>query len=361
MSVSIDRPLAQQIVDAVQGVCGQPVNFIRPDGIILASTHAERIGTLHEAGRMAACEQTVQEVCCAQGGSQPGINLPVLHNGQIIAVIGITGNPDEVRRYAHLAERITLLLVREQQLSDYSRTQADKRRYVMDALRSPGNADAAYLTELLHGFGVDPGTLKRIVLLRLQPGERQTLSGLESTAEALCRNLGAALYYFYYPDTLAAVLEDAQLPQAGPALRNFAATQNGQCKIGVGKRAPLGMLADSWSTAQTACHSAACVETHYALFDDLTWELVLTGLPPDARAALLRKTLEPLDEEDRRLLRVYFSQDLSLQKTADTLYLHKNTLQYHLNRIRQRCGLNPRRFCDGALLYLALQAEESVP
>lgn len=358
MSISIDRTLAQQIVDAVQGVCGQHVNFIRPDGIILASTHADRIGVLHEAGLMAAREQTVQEVCRTEGGSRPGINLPILHNGQVIAVIGITGQPGEVRRYAQLAERITLLLVREQQLSDYSRTQADKRRYVMDALRSPEKADANYLMDLLRGFDVDPGTLKRIVLLRLEPEERQTLSGLESTATALCRNLGAALYYYYYPDTLVAVLEDANLSQVGPALKRFAAAQRGQCKIGVGKRAPLGGLAESWTTAQTACHSATRRKNNYALFDDLTWELVLADLPSDTRTALLRKTLAPLDEDDCRLLRVYFSQNLSLQKTADELHLHKNTLQYHLNRIRKRCSLNPRNFYDGALLYLALQAEE---
>lgn len=357
MALSIDRALAQQIVDTVRDVCGQPVNFIREDGVILASTRPERIGTLHEAGRAAARSGTVQEVTRTQGGSQPGINLPVLHNGQLVAVIGITGEPDAVRRYAHLAERITLLLVREQELSDYNRTQADKRRYALDALLNPGSGDRAYLEELLRHLGVNADTPKRLVLVQLQPGAGQTLSGLEARAEALCRNIGMVLYHYYYPDTLAAVLDDDLLPQAGRALRDFAAAQKGQCKIGIGRRVPLGELAASRQTARTACRSLTARDVHYALFDDLTWELVLADLQPDTRTALLHKTLDALEKADRALLRVYFEQDLSLQKTCAALFLHKNTLQYRLNRIEKRCGLNPRSFRDGALLYLALQAE----
>lgn len=361
MPVAIDRTLAQQIVDTVHSVCGQPVNFIREDGIILASTRNERIGTLHEAGRAAARSGTVQEVIANRHSekSQPGINLPILHNGQLVAVIGITGDPAGVRRYAHLAERITLLLLREQELSEYNRTQADKRRYAMDALLKPGSGDPAYLAELLRAFGVDPDTPKRLVLLRLTPGEGQTLSGLEAKAEALCRNIGAALYHFYYPDELAAVLDAARLSRARRALLSFAQAQQGCCRVGVGKQTPLGELAASCTAARAACRSIAPGAAPYALFDDLSWELVLADLQPGTRTALLHKTLDPLPEKDRALLRVYFEQDLSLQKTCAALFIHKNTLQYRLNRIAEYCGLNPRSFRDAALLYLALQADDN--
>lgn len=59
-------------------------------------------------------------------GTKQGINLPLYHNEHLLAVIGITGIPDKVRSYAYLAERITNLLIREQELNQYSRRQADK-------------------------------------------------------------------------------------------------------------------------------------------------------------------------------------------------------------------------------------------
>ena len=46
-----------------------------------------------------------------------------------------------------------------------------------------------------------------------------------------------------------------------------------------------------------------------------------------------------------------------VQQTAAHFYLHKNTLQYRLGRIRARCGLDPRAFRDGCVLYTALCLE----
>lgn len=46
---------------------------------------------------------------------------------------------------------------------------------------------------------------------------------------------------------------------------------------------------------------------------------------------------------------------MSLLGTSQKLFLHKNTVQYKLNHIYQKCGLNPRVFKDAVLLYLALQ------
>ena len=358
MSLSIDRNLARQIVDTVQSVCGHPVNFIRADGTILASSQPDRVGTLHQAGRDAARSGTVQEVTRAGGGSQPGINLPVLYNKQLVAVIGITGAPEEVRRYAHLAERITLLLVREQELNEYSRTQADKRRYAMDALLRPGTGDPAYLSQLLEEFHINPDSAKRLVLLRLRPEEGRTLSALLRDAEDLCRNVGAALYHFYYPDELAAVLDDSLLDKAAGPLRHFADSRRGTCRIGVGKAVSPGELAASYVTARSACRSTAAGQD-FVLFEDLTWEPVIADLQPDTRTALRNKTLAPLTGKERDLLREYFARDASLQKTCDDLFVHKNTLQYRLNRIAEKCGLDPRNFRDGALLYLALQAEDA--
>ena len=36
------------------------------------------------------------------------------------------------------------------------------------------------------------------------------------------------------------------------------------------------------------------------------------------------------------------------------LFIHKNTLQYKLNHIFRKSGLNPRAFKDAVMLYLGL-------
>ena len=70
--------------------------------------------------------------------------------------------------------------------------------------------------------------------------------------------------------------------------------------------------------------------------------------------------LQGLASEDLQILKTYYSQDMSLQKTCELLNMHKNTLQYRLNRIREICGYDPRRFREGVSLYTAVcvQAEK---
>lgn len=50
MANTISQRTAQEIVKTVKDVCGYDINFIRPDGIIDASTDPGRIGTFHEIG-----------------------------------------------------------------------------------------------------------------------------------------------------------------------------------------------------------------------------------------------------------------------------------------------------------------------
>ena len=46
---------------------------------------------------------------------------------------------------------------------------------------------------------------------------------------------------------------------------------------------------------------------------------------------------------------------MSLKETADQMFLHKNTLQYQLDKIWKNTGYNPREFRDAAILYIALK------
>ena len=46
---------------------------------------------------------------------------------------------------------------------------------------------------------------------------------------------------------------------------------------------------------------------------------------------------------------------MRLKQASEALYLHKNTLQYQLDRIHRETGYNPREFADAVILYLALK------
>ena len=356
MITKIDRELAEQIVNTIKDVCDHDINFIAPSGIILASTDSSRVGTFHEIGQQAAASGSVLEVTEENNfsGTKQGINLPLYHNEHLLAVIGITGIPDKVRNYAYLAERITNLLIREQELNQYSRRQADKKHFVIQSLIRNETDNQEYLTSCLHEFKIDLNTKKRIVLIRTNKQNPITnRSILEQKIQQMFAQAHVCLHTFNYPGDFIALIEETDFEKQNYIFKLFAKEHFDILDIAVGKPTSLFQLHISYQSAETALHSLIISSEHYVIFDDLTLELILSTITPENQKEFLAKTIAPLNEQELHLLEVYFSEEMSLAATSERLFLHKNTLQYKLNAIQKKCSLNPRKFQDAVLLYLA--------
>lgn len=386
MITHISHTLAQQIVNTIKDVCSYDINFINPSGTIIASTNSARIGTFHEIGRKAAVTGTTIEVAESDSftGTRQGINMPLYHEDRLLAVIGITGSPEKVRKYAFLAQRITSLLIREQELSQYSQHQADKKQFVINSLLHGDTQNPEYLLKCLKEFQIDPDTPKRLILIHTYSPDSENLQlSLEASAQSethdtpsitgpaisehrihnLFKSTGITLYTFRYPGDYLAVADSSGFSALSGTLCNFAEKHADTLSIAVGRSVSLYQLGLSLNTAETALRSLHLPLTenpcakHYAVFDDLTLEIILSSVSPEDKTEFFRKTMQDLSSGEKELLRTYFSLEMSLADTAEKLFLHKNTLQYKLNHIYKKCGLNPRKFRDAVLLYLALEME----
>ena len=375
MITHISHTLAQQIVNTIKDVCSYDINFINSSGTIIASTNSARIGAFHEIGRKAAVTGTTIEVAESDNftGTRQGINMPLYHEDRLLAVIGITGSPEKVRKYAFLAQRITSLLIREQELGQYSRHQADKKQFVISSLLHGDTQNPEYLLKCLKEFQIDPDTPKRLILIHTYPaasGQNYTdsVSGSvlsEHQIQNFFKTAGITLYTFRYPGDYLAIADNSGFSALSGTLHNFAKKHADTRYIAVGRSVSLYQLGLSLTTAETALRSLSfhqpstdniCAE-NYAVFDDLTLEIVLSSVSPEDREEFSGKTICQLSPDEKELLRTYFSLEMSLADTAEKLFLHKNTLQYKLNHIYKKCGLNPRKFRDAVLLYLALEME----
>jgi len=54
-------------------------------------------------------------------------------------------------------------------------------------------------------------------------------------------------------------------------------------------------------------------------------------------------------------LKAFFDNNLSISKTAQTIYVHRNTLLYRLRRVKEITGLDPKKFDDAVQLRMALK------
>lgn len=357
MTNFIDKNLAKQIVYTVNEVCDRDVNFISPEGIILASTDESRVDSFHEVGKTVADTLEPVEVKndTDYAGTKKGINMPIFYNQVLVAIVGISGDPEEVRKYVNLAERVTHLFIREREINRHNRVLTEKKHFIMQSLAGeiPYNQD--YLKSCLSDLGFELATPKRLVVIQISERYNlQNLSMIEPRIREIFSPITPSIYIYSYPYEYYAIIDNDALERLEKPLQSFAEEYSNLIKIGIGKSTEMFELKKSYESAITALNSIRDAEESFVIYDHLLLDLVLSDINPENGATYIEKTIKSLSSDDCDFLRVYFEENLSLSKTAKKTFLHKNTIQYRLNRIAEQTGYNPRTFTDAVALYLAL-------
>ena len=57
-----------------------------------------------------------------------------------------------------------------------------------------------------------------------------------------------------------------------------------------------------------------------------------------------------MTRKQAKIVLTFADNDMSIKRTADSLYMNSNTVARNLDKIQKQCGWNPRRFYD--LCYL---------
>lgn len=358
MNIEIREQLAGQIVDAIKSICEHDINFIKVDGTISASTDPSRVGSYHGAGKKAAMrgETIIVHKDDKLQGIKKGINMPVIHNGETIAVIGITGEPKEVTKYAYFAERITLLLVREHELELSNHDKKTQINYVVYSLINEDNINRDFMMQVLSAAGISDFEEAYVtVVIKLSNRYNPVnLSLIETDIYETIGQFNNSIYTFNYPNEYVLIISEKELKKKSFLLSNLAKRNSKILKIGVGDARILTRQCDSYRLANLAL---TCVveEGKVALFSDLDVEILLSSATDDAKKTFLQKTMCNLSKEDIEILKAYFDENMSLKSTCDKLFMHKNTLQYKLNRIASQTGYNPRSFKEACVLHMALK------
>ena len=65
--------------------------------------------------------------------------------------------------------------------------------------------------------------------------------------------------------------------------------------------------------------------------------------------ACMRKG-DPMTKQQAKIILAFAENDMEIKATAEQLYMSDGTIAYHLKRIREQIGWNPKKFYD--LCYL---------
>lgn len=114
--MTISAQLAQNIIDSLASVLQQQLNFFDKNGMIMASTAKRRIGQYH-AGAAKLVSEGLEELFIYHDGEYEGAlkgcNYALEIDGNVIGVIGISGECDEVYRYGQIIKKMTEIQLAE--------------------------------------------------------------------------------------------------------------------------------------------------------------------------------------------------------------------------------------------------------
>jgi len=348
------EPLAKELVEAVSAlVGGRTINIMDTNGIIIASTERERVGSFHQ-GAMEAVHtgkmvNITREQVSAYPGAKEGCNMPLRVNGAIIGVVGIWGEPSEIQALAHLLEVYAAKYFQLEAAASSPRlAESELRGRVLQALLAPTDKTMADARVLMDSLKIHLEFPLQVVLFFDRTGAARM-----GRQESLLAFLAARGWLRPEREVWGTVNDQLVLVCAceGRALSSLC--QNGgeremrEYKLCVGgvchslwdiaeayKQAtalaflsdkPLSDLRDSDTRADYILYSAALHET-------------------DFLEELYGKLVKSFREEELRLLlrsaESYYRHGRSVTRAAAELFIHKNTLLYRIRRLLEALGFD---------------------
>lgn len=378
--MDINPDIATTIVANIKDVLQHEINLFDTHGMIIASTDPARIGT-HHAGALKAARDKCT-VCVDDthryAGAKDGINVPVIIDGDVAAVVGVTGQRSDVEPFGNIIRKMTEILLRE----NLEQTARYERRMSMSSLinqlisPSPDVTIAGYLASVLD-CDIERPRLVAVGRIIQPHSQTPTMMSSASTDELysvldrIVRPLKHSLYavttreccLLLDPADIARAYAGTRGDSPTQLLRSLQETFRAECGMPFGFG--IGGTARSLE-GYAASYRQALTVTKWQRFqgapdvgsyDSLDVGLLVPDLTLDSMRLFCRRVFGTLDDEAidayERTFRVYERHNGSITHAADELFIHKNTLQNHLNALAADTGYNPRTLADFTVLSMA--------
>ena len=374
----IAKETALSIVQEMKAAAGCDINLMDDTGRILASTDPARMGQVH-AGAKALLEQGLDRLVvhedAPQQGTRRGINLPIRMDGRAVGVIGITGAPEQVEALGGVIQHMTEILLRDARRQEQETLLEDARQCFIESWLFSQESDLSELELRGQLLGIDITRLWTAALLEVR-GQGESGAGRE-----LCnaRALTKIRPILRQEDALCAVVNQRILMLFESRGRHAAllrvdrirSEMESACAVkvcgGVSAGGRQGLeVRLCYQEARTAC-LAARSGGGILFYDQASLEFLARSIPPAIRRDVYERVLGSCPAQERRelleIIRLYFQYDGQTERMAAALYLHKNTVHYRLQKLKEKTGYSIRVPREGVLLCLcelfARQEEQS--
>jgi carbohydrate diacid regulator len=373
----ITSELAQPIIEQISKVVGHNINIMNNKGVIVASSDSERINQVHQ-GAVEVMKMKSERVIYPSeigklNGTKPGVNLPTFFQQECIGTIGITGDPNEVYNIARIVKITVESLLQQNYLSN----QLGYKRKVLEEwaldLINPKFTNYSDLEERSRFLKID--TKQECAIFLLDTGD---LSQNNDTYLKISKKQDRILQLIsvHFNPLFITLISKSKLFLAFPTNSNNDLKETHllanriykklshefvNLKIGIGtsEKTAMGYRVSYYG----ALHSLQIIQKlnytkKFMHINDWGIIKILDTIPEKIKETYLNEfpflSNNLLELELQGTLEMFLNSNLSVELTSNQLNIHRNTVTYRLDKIKNLCGLNPRNFDDAVQLKILL-------
>lgn len=366
--MNLDLNLAKNIVQRTHRIIRKPVNVMNEDGIIIASSDLHRLNQKHTGAVLAIRQNRVVEIDDLLAKQwhfevRLGINLPICYAGQLFGVIGITGDPDNIRPYGELVKMTAELMIEQHILLEKERwDRRYKEAFLIRLLK--GKLPCDEIMQQASFFHIDIKRHNAVVIIKILQPTSEKLQLLVNHLEnpefnhhlcVLSHDKIALLTSLVELNTL---FLNHHLSNLLPA----SLKRSGLKGIKIARGCEIHQYEDislSYKAALNTLNYGCGFFPKQSFYDFEKYKLpvLLSSLHSMPMIKEVLKSIKPLYLNENTVLQKtllqYFLSNCDLALTSEQLFIHINTLRYRLAKIEQITGLSFNRIEDKFVLYLS--------
>lgn len=370
----ISEDLAKKIVYELKTHINANFNFMDKSGVIIASVNPNRIGGLHLGAKEIidkSLEMFYINSDMEDENTKEGINLALKVYGDIVGVVGITGKKEKVMPYATIVKKMTEIMIEDSIRKEDSRLKRHiKYRYIEDLLANPSLSKKREFINRGLELGIDIRLKRRAVVFSLKDyadlivsieGQR-IIDSIDDTVREFA-DYNSKILYLYLPShyTFFYNVDDYDFENKLYNLGDKIKQQyNEQVVFGIGdiidEKISYGY---SYTQALRAKELALKIGKRIVYYDELELENYLLDIDMDKMSNFVNSFAKNLPAEDIKMyieiIDQYFKNDGSINLMAKKFFLHKNTIQYRLQKMFELTEFDIRRPSQAIYFYFFLE------
>lgn len=361
----LTKKIANDIVLETSVRLHRNVNIMDIDGIIIAAIDTSRIGLIHEGAIEVLQSGNTLSIHPEEEKdwkvAQPGLNLPIVFQNETIGVIGITGNPDEMKDIGELVKMTTELMIKQEFIaSQLEWKQRIKDMIVGELLKtSPSYSDIHRSLDLLQ-FDFQPPFLT--IMLQIEARNISNHAFIQMIEEVIGKD--KSIMSFTKVNrlvlTICGLAETDALQRVN---RLYQRLQMTNIQFRMSYSLPFYEV-KKFHQSYVDCELTLKIsdkQKKLVSFSNIEVKSLIYQLNTTLAERFSNRVFQGINNEvTSKTLKSFFENHLNIQKAADALFVHRNTLIYRFNKITEETGYDPRNFEDALNLQVALWISEKL-